>query len=283
MDEHAPIVYDVSQYKEETKSWDTDPSAYLLRYYTKYYFLASGGKRACLLGKKREKIIDHETRLEVIYGDQFVYQAPNKLCITGLAPTHPLIARPDRYKILNIRFDTKIQNALPQPTAIPANSKKQPPPSCHAETIICRIEALDLEEQNRIELTKQKKEPNTYDEGWSRPSEQASTVATVPDPKVSIDSTRVLFVVRGAVNGHVMELNERLVRRGTDVITDPVVLQTLIEKASTHGFIAVIRPKVDKTEIALEDLYTMEEYNIRREEMTAKEKNEDGCALEWIK
>jgi len=42
MDEHAPIVYDVAPYMEETKGWESDPSAYLLRYYTKYYFLATG-------------------------------------------------------------------------------------------------------------------------------------------------------------------------------------------------------------------------------------------------
>lgn len=42
MDEHAPIVYDLTEYKEITRDWNDDPSAYLTRYYTKQYFLSTG-------------------------------------------------------------------------------------------------------------------------------------------------------------------------------------------------------------------------------------------------
>ncbi|KAF9110545.1 hypothetical protein BGX27_006205 [Mortierella sp. AM989] len=284
MDEHAPIVYDLAQYKEETKDWNSDPSAYLLRYYTKYYFLATGGKD--LKSSNDQKIIDQQTSLEILRGDQFIYQSPNKLCITGLAPTHPLLAQRDRYKVLSLRFDPKILSSLPQPTAIPANSKKQPPPSCHCDTVICKIEALDLWAKKDLEGNEEEKAVNaetgstttTTDETSETeaantvtetdPKAPASTIKsneqTEGKPKESIDPSRVIFVVRSAISGHVIELNERLLRRDTPEIIDPTVIETMLEKASTHGFIAVIRPKIDKTEIALKDLCTMDDYERMR-------------------
>ncbi|KAG0269659.1 hypothetical protein BGZ95_001968 [Linnemannia exigua] len=309
MDEHAPIVYDLTSYKEETKTWNDDPSAYLLRYYTKQYFLATNGKDLKQKQSGSQKIIDLQTGLEVLRGDQFVYQSPNKLCIIGLAPTHPLIAQPDRYKVLNIRFDTKIATALPQPTATPANSKKQAPPPCHAETVVCKIEARDLSvpegttpaavtpgteqggandgaEQNiESKVNQDQGQDKDQDVNMSETpivsaaaspalsststttstSTSTSPAATLEKRTESVDPTRVMFVVRGSISGHVVELNERLLRRGTTEITDPVVIQTMLEKASTHGFIAVVRPKVDKTEIALKDLCTMDDYNLLRQ------------------
>ncbi|KAI1302818.1 hypothetical protein EDD11_005488 [Mortierella claussenii] len=294
MDEHAPIVYDLTQYKEETKNWNSDPSAYLLRYYTKYYFLSTGGKDMKSGPADQVKIIDQQTGLQVLRGDQYLYQSPNKLCIAGLAPTHPLLSQRDRYKVLSLRFDSKIQVALPQPTAIPANSKKQPPPPCHCETVICKIEALDLwakqeqeqeQEQEQQETTKatvdaltasateaESEEKLSVTTSNSTTADQNSRMAINKDssqriddkPRESIDPTRVIFVVRGAISGHVIELNERLLRRDATEITDPVVIETMLAKASTHGFIAVIRPKVDKTEVALKDLQTMEEYDQTR-------------------
>ncbi|KAF8946939.1 hypothetical protein BGZ47_010850 [Haplosporangium gracile] len=317
MDEHAPIVYDLTSYKEETKSWNDDPSAYLLRYYTKQYFLATNGKdlKQNPTTNTPQKIIDLQTGLEVLRGDQYVYQSPNKLCIIGLAPTHPLLAQPDRYKVLNIRFDNKIAGALPQPTATPANSKKQPPPPCHAETVVCKIEARDLgvaegsvatavkdEEEKEVKDVEVKAEAEAEQNKEVKAEEQedkdqditmtentinnttsaaaspapstttnssATSRSTTPAPQQekrteSVDPTRVMFVVRGSISGHVIELNERLLKRGTSEITDPVVIQTMLEKASTHGFIAVVRPKVDKTEIALKDLCTMDDYNLLR-------------------
>ncbi|OAQ25298.1 hypothetical protein K457DRAFT_23242 [Linnemannia elongata AG-77] len=309
MDEHAPIVYDLTSYKEETKSWNDDPSAYLLRYYTKQYFLATNGKdlKQNPTTQTPQKIIDLQTGLEVLRGDQYVYQSPNKLCIIGLAPTHPLLAQPDRYKVLNIRFDAKIAGALPQPTATPANSKKQPPPPCHAETVVCKIEARDLwvtakegsveaagkeevkdselkvEAVQNSEVKAEEQEDKDRDITMAESTSAAASPApstttnstatsrsTTPAPQQekrteSVDPTRVMFVVRGSISGHVIELNERLLRRGTSEITDPLVIQTMLEKASTHGFIAVVRPKVDKTEIALKDLCTMDDYNLLRQ------------------
>ncbi|KAF9903894.1 hypothetical protein EC991_003231 [Linnemannia zychae] len=311
MDEHAPIVYDLTSYKEETKTWDEDPSAYLLRYYTKQYFLATNGKDLKQKPSGSQKIIDLQTGLEVLRGDQYVYQSPNKLCIIGLAPTHPLLAQPERYKVLNIRFDTKIASALPQPTATPANSKKQAPPPCHAETVVCKIEARDLSvpevtttvdstatEQGeeteasissaeQITETKQEQDldkdqdtdmsenivsaaasPALSTASTATSTSTSTTPVTQERRTESVDPTRVMFVVRGSISGHVIELNERLLRRGTTEITDPLVIQTMLEKASTHGFIAVVRPKVDKTEIALKDLCTMDDYNLLRQGKT---------------
>ncbi|KAF9967488.1 hypothetical protein BGZ70_009327 [Mortierella alpina] len=315
MDEHAPIVYDVTPYNEETSTWNVDPSAYLLRYYTKYYFLETDGKSLKNVpassvepaaSQSVPKIIDHETGLEVLRGDQFVYQSPNKLCVTGLAPTHPLIAQPDRYKVLSIRFDHKIQSALPQPTAIPANSKKQPPPPCQPETVICKVEALDLKELERSKTAQENTEKeivgasertsttpsgsilassaeasaeasSTSSPSSSSSSSAAAAAAEVPTTTTktsrsknapaehSIDPTRVIFVVRSAISGHVIELNERLMKRATPIITDADIIKTLLEKASTHGFVAVIRPKIDNTEIALKDLCTMDKYNAMRQ------------------
>ncbi|KAF9175562.1 hypothetical protein BGX21_003035 [Mortierella sp. AD011] len=279
MDEHAPIVYDLTPYKEETKNWDSDPSAYLLRYYTKYYFLATGGKD--LKQSSTQKIIDQQTGLEILRGDQFVYQSPNKLCITGLAPTHPLLAQKDRYKVINLRFDQKILSSLPQPTAIPANSKKQPPPPCHCDTVICKIEAFDLwakKEQDGKSKASSSVDSESVAEAEAEAEAGADTATPKPTtndntqgekkPKESVDPSRVMFVIRGAISGHVIELNERLLKRDTPEITDTSVIQTMLEKASTHGFIAVIRPKVDKTEVALKGLYTMEDYERMRNEQT---------------
>lgn len=97
-----------------------------------------------------------------------------------------------------------------------------------------------------------------------------STIVSAEKLLVSSDPSRVLFVVRAAIQGHVIELNERLVRRGTAEITDPVVIQTLLDKASTHGFVAVIRPKIEKSEIALKDLLTLEDYERMRMELDRK-------------
>ncbi|KAG0260618.1 hypothetical protein BG011_001747 [Mortierella polycephala] len=288
MDEHAPIVYDLSQYREDTKDWGTDPSAYLLRYYTKYYFLATAGKESrqessapestssstdATAPKPAPKIIDYETSLEVLRGDQYVYQSPNKLCVIGLAPTHPVIAQRDRYKVLNLRFDPKILSALPQPTSIPANSKKQPPPPCQPETVILKIEAKDLwaeaeaakaSENQGEDQSKSSETGAGAGSGSANNSSVAGAKSTSHENKKrseSIDPSRVIFVVRGAMAGHVMELNERLVRRKETIITDPVIIETMLDKASTHGYIAVIRPKSDKTaSVTPRGLSTASEY-----------------------
>ncbi|KAF9935216.1 hypothetical protein FBU30_006301 [Linnemannia zychae] len=307
MDEHAPIVYDLDPYKEETKTWNDDPSAYLLRYYTKHYFLATSGKDLKQKTSNSQKIIDLQTGIEVLRGDQYVYQSPNKLCIIGLAPTHPLLAHPERYKVLNIRFDEKIASALPQPTAIPANSKKQPPPPCHAETVICKIEARDLTVPENTAMDTVVNENKAKEEGAEEIKEQdiaesdhvaaaaaspalstnstttsTSSLATSTETQErrteSVDPSRVMFVIRGSISGNVLELNERLLRRGTLEITDPDVIQTILEKASTHGFIAVIRPKVDKSEIALKDLCTMDNYNLLRHSKTSSSSSAPATA-----
>ncbi|KAF9970245.1 hypothetical protein BGZ65_011276, partial [Modicella reniformis] len=315
MNEHTtPIAYDLTSYKEETKNWDKDPSAYLLRYYTKHYLLATTGKdqgqpqHSARTTRIPGGTIGCPTGLQTLCGDQFVYQSPNKLCVTGLAPTHPLLGQRDRYQVLNIRFEPKILDSLPQPTAIPANSKKQPPPTCQSNTVICRIEARDLWCVKKQEEKQEKKESTitgdvhqdilAQTELNSLPSgsdfcstnidktsssstpltpSSLSTAPSGPDPAStatsgttqrqeigkphgSVDSSSVVFVIRAAVIGHVIELNERLLRRGSTEVTDLGIIQTLLDKAATHGFIAVIRPKVDKTEIALKDLCTMEDY-----------------------
>jgi len=170
-----------------------------------------------------------------------VYQSPNKLCITGLAPTHPLIAQKHRYKVLNVRFDAKIMAALPQPTAIPANSKKQPPPPSHAETVICKIEAQDLEyvapppSEDTALAASEETTPVQSEETSSESTPSVSSRAQQREAakvKESIDPSRVMFVIRGAIGGHVMELNERLLRRGTTVITDPTVISTIVDKVT---------------------------------------------------
>lgn len=232
------------------------------------------------------------TRLEILRGDQFVYQSPNKLCITGLAPSHPLLCQRDRYQVLNLQFEPKILSALPQPTAIPANSKKQPPPFCHSDTVICKIEARDLwwsgrtTDNNGKESSQKEQEELSGDEppivhgiahrdtedagtegvdislsgldtreeitasisasasALASASASVSTSASVSDSEThspstnisrqklqgSSDPSRVLFVIRAAIQGHVIELNERLVRRGSSTVTDPDVIQTLLDK-----------------------------------------------------
>lgn len=178
----------------------------------------------------------------------------------------------ERYQVLSLRFDDKIVNALPQPTHIPANEKKCPPPPCHHETVILKIEAKDLwaekeqtEDDGKSEQagedvnmpeTQQAQQARSEGSGSETPAESlpsstiaeqgsaassststASSAVSSPSvthaqfkPKKSIDPTRVVFVVRGSIAGHVMELNERLIRRGTDVVTDPEVIETMLDK-----------------------------------------------------
>ncbi|KAF9350972.1 hypothetical protein BGX34_000887, partial [Mortierella sp. NVP85] len=307
MHEHPPIVYDLTSYKEETKDWDKDSSAYLLRYYTKHYFLATTGKNqkptqqpttttatttAAASGSEVthgfSNTIDSASGLQILRGDQFVYQSPNKLCVTGLAPTHPLLCQRDRYEVLNIQFEPKILSCLPQPTAIPANAKKQPPPFCHPDTVICKIEARDLSCNEKSDKEMQDGKDKSQERSTMEPiitgdlekdgegsrmeqdiplanvdsgsnivseatatlsssssSSSSSSPSSTSPPSIAAsisgrafkqrlhvtkDPSRVLFVIRAAISGHVIELNERLVRRGSSEITDPGVIQTLLDK-----------------------------------------------------
>jgi hypothetical protein len=119
--------------------------------------------------------------------------------------------------------------------------------------VICKIEARDLwwSKENKEKETKTEEEssssgdqaqvttstttseplpPPAALESNTASASSTSSIVSAQKPLVSSDPSRVLFIVRAAIQGHVIELNERLVRRGTAEITDPVVIQTLLDK-----------------------------------------------------
>lgn len=67
---HNP-TYNLDEYLPLTTDWLTNPFLSLVHYYTAYYLLA------------KEDSDD-------LQGDLVIRQAPNKLCVIGLAPTHPV-------------------------------------------------------------------------------------------------------------------------------------------------------------------------------------------------
>ncbi|RIA81005.1 hypothetical protein C1645_785294 [Glomus cerebriforme] len=101
--------YDLSQYEKISEKYEKDPLAYLEQYYTKYFLIDS-----------------NENTSE----DFYIYQAPNKLCVIGLAPTHPLLQQSQKVK--SIKFDEKISQSI--------NKKKQNPLSVKSEICVITTE-----------------------------------------------------------------------------------------------------------------------------------------------
>ncbi|KAG0260368.1 hypothetical protein DFQ27_003592 [Actinomortierella ambigua] len=343
MAEYAPISYDVSVYKQETASWNQDPSAYLSRYYKKHFVIphekyrftdqpVAAEQHPSPLDPQSETATNDEATSKVDHpgekfyqGDQYVYQSPNKLCVVGLAPSHPLIAQRDRFLPISIQFDSRAVSQLPQPTDKPANTQKTPPPRCFASMILCKIVARDTKAAKPSSMTTttttttttitttaettetpvittstpstilasstgaeeaetseravavddgppsgssvpdaEEMDIDTAPTSSSLPSlsDETNTAATATATNTTNTEARspdvVVFAFRAMLNGNVLEFNERLVRRGIEVIEDPQVLGTLIDKAATHGYIAVIRLKNENLES--KNFLSLEEY-----------------------
>ncbi|KAL0075402.1 hypothetical protein F4703DRAFT_1744202 [Phycomyces blakesleeanus] len=68
--------YDISKYTDRVSLWSNDPNAHLSGYFTLYYHVESELT---------------PTKPDTILGDIYVRQAPNKICVLGLSPSHPFI------------------------------------------------------------------------------------------------------------------------------------------------------------------------------------------------
>ncbi|KAG0237645.1 hypothetical protein BGW42_000473 [Actinomortierella wolfii] len=273
MDEHASITYDVSMYKHETVSWNHDPSAYLLRYYKKHFVQPLEKYRFKDQTTEQPQQPQQEVKQEnetspedtnttkdealgtkYYQGDQYVYQSPNKLCVIGLAPSHPLLAQRDRFLPISIQFDARAVSQLPQPSDKPSVTKKLDPPRCSPGMLLCKIVARDtLATKNQISTSA------TTTDATSETAGPVESTSNTPNEENKPDL--VTFAVRAAMAGQVLEFNERLIRRGIEVIEDPQVLGTLIDKAATHGYIAVIRPKNENLDPNV--FISLEEYRTR--------------------
>jgi len=100
--------YDLILYKEISETYEKDSLAYLEQYYTKYFLIDSNENAA---------------------EDFYIYQAPNKLCVIGLAQTHPLLRS---QKVKSIKFDEKVSQSI--------NKKKQIPLSVKSEICVITTE-----------------------------------------------------------------------------------------------------------------------------------------------
>ncbi|CAG8460834.1 6420_t:CDS:2 [Diversispora eburnea] len=115
--------YDLKEFENIIENYKKDEFAYLNQYYTKYYLLGTN-----------EKITE----------DFYIYQAPNKLCVIGLAPSHPLLQpQPQQQnqlpKIKNIEYNTKAVNTI--------NKKKQNLLSFTSK--ICAITTITTEQEEK--------------------------------------------------------------------------------------------------------------------------------------
>ncbi|KAI9009965.1 hypothetical protein CLU79DRAFT_774139 [Phycomyces nitens] len=72
--------YDISKYTDRVASWTNNPNAHLSGYFTLYYNVESKST---------------PTEPGTVLGDIYVRQAPNKICVLGLAPSHPLFSQPN--------------------------------------------------------------------------------------------------------------------------------------------------------------------------------------------
>ncbi|KAF0429071.1 g [Gigaspora margarita] len=118
-------VYDLKQFKNINEAYKKNELAYLEQYYSKYYFV----------------------NLKNSMEDLYIYQAPNKLCVIGLAPAHPLLQRSQDQSssghylsnIQSIEYDAKVKSSI--------NKKRQVPLSIDTE--IC---VVTTEEGNRYSI-----------------------------------------------------------------------------------------------------------------------------------
>ncbi|CAG8532873.1 15607_t:CDS:2 [Acaulospora morrowiae] len=110
-------IYDLKEFEKSLELNEKDELAYLNQYYTKKFFLDT-----------------NENNTE----DLYIYQAPNKLCVIGLAPAHPLLqlssfTDPQLPKIKTIQYDSNVLSSI--------NKKRQNPLSINSE--ICVITTED--------------------------------------------------------------------------------------------------------------------------------------------
>ncbi|CAB4420799.1 unnamed protein product [Rhizophagus irregularis] len=94
--------YDLSLYKKISEKYEKNSLAYLEQYYTKNFLIDSS-----------------ENTTE----DFYIYQAPNKLCVIGLAPTHPLLLQSQKVK--SIKFDEKVSQSISKKRQIPLSAKSE--------------------------------------------------------------------------------------------------------------------------------------------------------------
>ncbi|KAK9712279.1 hypothetical protein K7432_007236 [Basidiobolus ranarum] len=167
--------YDIKEFQETTQVWNEDNDRYLEKYFTKHYF------------------VNETTENE----DQYVMQAPNKLCIVGLALNHPLLA----------------SGASP-------------------------IKSIDFSEAALNNKVQGKRKKGAL---WLDPR---TTIC-----KITLENDEV-FTIRAGVHSQLMEVNESIVKNP----------QILLTESQSKGYIAIMKPRSDNSEIALKECQNEENY-----------------------
>ncbi|CAG8764354.1 13743_t:CDS:2, partial [Dentiscutata heterogama] len=106
------------QFRNISEAYKKNELAYLEQYYSKYY------------------VVDLKNSTE----DLYIYQAPNKSCVIGLAPAHPLLQRSQDQSssghylssIQTIEYNVKIKSSI--------NKKRQDPLSIDTEICVVTTE-----------------------------------------------------------------------------------------------------------------------------------------------
>ncbi|KAJ2503463.1 hypothetical protein GGH96_000253 [Coemansia sp. RSA 1972] len=134
------ITYDIGAYAQLDEQLRIKPELYLDRYFVQqFYACAIAGKR-----KHEAESADTETKDEAIPREwQYVRMSPNKLCVIGLASSHPLLD-PELCKhisdVIKVEFADNVKNSV-----IKGKRKKQSL-RLMPNSKLCTIHTLDGKE-----------------------------------------------------------------------------------------------------------------------------------------
>ncbi|KAI8374584.1 uncharacterized protein BYT42DRAFT_499188 [Radiomyces spectabilis] len=94
--------YDVTQYRDSVRGWNEDPKKYLNRYYTIHYYV--------------ETKQTQENKPKV--GNIYVRQSPNKICVLGFAPDHPIYKYDPLTSRITVRPCTDVLGKKVKPSTV---------------------------------------------------------------------------------------------------------------------------------------------------------------------
>ncbi|KAJ1859577.1 hypothetical protein GGH12_001032 [Coemansia sp. RSA 1822] len=133
------ITYDIGAYAQLNEQLRIKPELYLDRYFVQqFYACAIAGKR-----KHEAESTDAETKDEAIPREwQYVRMSPNKLCVIGLAGSHPLLD-PEQRKHIEV---TKVEFADNVKNSVIKGKRKKQSLRLMPNTKLCTIHTADGKE-----------------------------------------------------------------------------------------------------------------------------------------
>ncbi|RHZ54757.1 hypothetical protein Glove_423g22 [Diversispora epigaea] len=196
--------YDLKEFENIIENYKKDEFAYLNQYYTKYYLLGTN-----------EKITE----------DFYIYQAPNKLCVIGLAPTHPLL-----------QPQPQQQNQLPKIKKIEYNAKA--------------VDTINKKKQNLLSIT-------------SNICTITTIITEQEEKRYQIKAGVIgwLVDINMRFNNNSNNNNNNNNNNDNNNNNNNNEFDLLQNKPFTEGYIAIIKPKHDNPSIALGHCISEEQYN----------------------